>query len=114
MNIFMSIVSPMMVRSLDVAAISAPLVCVSWNEPGTVALYRHITLYREAQCILLQCTLHENPSLGHLIRVLHLPYPREGLFQTPDSMVQTSAEIVAMSTLVQELDIQQQAWNISF
>jgi hypothetical protein len=104
----------MMVRSLDVAAIAAPLVCVSWNEPGTEALYRHITLYREAQCILLQRTLRENPSLRRLIRVLHLPHSREGLIQTPDSVIQTSAGIVAMSTLVQELDLQQQARNISF
>lgn len=109
---FTTLVPSSSFHSFDIAVISAPLVCSSWNGPGTAALYDRITLYSEAQCILLLRTLRENPSLQRLIRLLHLPHSREASVVTPYSVLQVSARIVAVSTLVYELDVLQQASNI--
>ena len=116
MDIFTTIIAPSTstLHSLDIASIAAPLVCVSWNAPGTVALYKYITLHTEAQCILLQRTLRENPSLRCLIQLLHLPRRREGLVATPDSMLQISASLVEMLTHVLALEVLQQASNVYF
>jgi hypothetical protein len=106
-------------RSLDLAAVSAPLICSSWNAPGTEALYERITLYTEAQCILLKRTLQDVPSLLDLIQFLRLPSPREGsilfLYKptdcrgTPASVVTISADILAACRHVQEVDVLQHA-----
>jgi len=111
-------------RSLDVAAVAAPRICSSWNAPGTEALYEHITLYTEAQCILLKRTLQDVPSLRHLIRFLRLPSPREGSIAfrykathcraTPASVVRLSADILAACQHVEEVDVLQHASNITF
>ena len=43
---FTALILSSSVRSLDVVSIAAPLGCSSWRALGTVALYKHITLYR--------------------------------------------------------------------
>lgn len=109
---FTTVISPSSFHSFDVAVIAAPLVCSSWNGPGTEALYKRITLYSEAQCILLLRTLRQNPSLRRLIQFLHLPNSREESVVTPSSVLQVSADIVAATTLVYELDVLQRVGNI--
>lgn len=100
------------IRFLDVVFISAPLVCSSWHAPGTAALYECITLYTEAQCILLQRTLRENSSLRSLIRFLHLPHSREFPIVTPYSVLQISASLVEIATHIQKLDVPHLARNV--
>lgn len=123
MDGFTSIVSTSKsLRSLDVAAVAAPRICSSWNSPGTRALYERITLYTEAQCILLKRTLQDVPSLQELIRFLRLPSAREGSISlpynfshcraTPASVVKLSADILALCRHVQGVDVLQHASNI--
>jgi len=60
----------------------------------------------------VQRTLRENPSFRRLIRFLHLPNSRERFVITPNSVLELSAVIVAASTLVYSLDVQQHASGI--
>ena len=109
---FTTVISSSSFHSFDVAVIVAPLVCSSWNGPGTEALFKRITLYSEAQCILLLRTLRQNPCLRCLIQFLHLPNSQEESVVTLSSLLQVSADIVATTTLVYELDVLQQVDKI--
>ena len=109
--------SPCRSRILDVALVSAPLVCVSWRGPATEVLYEQINLQTMEQCEILHRTLRSNPSFGSWVKVLHLPPGRgkpptdlsvshPAASTTTDArLLQLSADIFKACDLVQEIDI---------
>lgn len=111
--------------SLDVALVSAPLVCMSWHGPATEVLYEQISLQTMEQCEILYHTLRSNPSFGSWVKVLQLPRGRgkaptdlPGLqpaasTTTDDRLLQLSADIFKACDLVQEVDIMAEA-SISY
>ncbi|KAJ7191149.1 hypothetical protein GGX14DRAFT_481896 [Mycena pura] len=105
LDLFTSVIFTSCFRPLDVAVRAAPLICSSWHAPGTEALYERITLYTEVQCVLLHRTLQDTPSLRRLIRFLSLPSPREKSAVIPPSVPRISADILALCTHVQEVDV---------
>ncbi|KAF8435962.1 hypothetical protein L210DRAFT_3505954 [Boletus edulis BED1] len=109
--------SPCRSRILDVALVSAPLICTSWRGPATEVLYEHINLQTMEQCEILYRTLRSNPSFGSWVKVLHLPRDREkaptdlpvshpaASTTTDVRLLQLSADIFKACDLVQEIDI---------
>ncbi|KAN0093172.1 hypothetical protein V8E55_003956 [Tylopilus felleus] len=109
--------SPCRSRFLDVALVSAPLICVSWRGPATEVLYEQINLQTMEQCEIMYRTLRSNPSFGSWVKVLHLPRGRGkaptdlpvsqpvASTTTDVRLLQLSADIVKACDLVQEIDI---------
>ncbi|KAN0097977.1 hypothetical protein V8E55_002423 [Tylopilus felleus] len=110
--------SPCQSRILDVALVSAPLICISWRGPATEVLYEQINLQTIEQCEMLYCTLQSNPTFGSWVKVLHLPRSRgKAQMDLPESqpaststttnvqLLQLSADIFKACDLVQEIDI---------
>ena len=112
-------------RILDVALVSAPLICMSWRGPATEVLYEQINLQTMEQCEILYRTLRSNPSFGSWVKVLHLPRgrgkaPTDLTISHPDAststdlrLLQLSADIFKACDLVQEIDIMAEA-SISY
>ena len=116
--------SPCRSRVLDVALVSAPLVCTSWRGPATAVLYEQIDLQTMEQCEILYHTLRFNPSFGSWVKVLHLPRGRKPPPDTPVSqsavstttpvrLLQLSADIFKACNFVQEIDTMAEA-SISY
>ena len=110
--------SPCRSRILDVALVSAPLICISWRGPATEVLYEQINLQTMEQCEMLYRTLQSNPTFGSWVKVLHLPRSRgKAQMDLPESqpaststttnvqLLQLSADIFKACDLVQEIDI---------
>ncbi|KAN0074701.1 hypothetical protein V8E55_011750 [Tylopilus felleus] len=128
LDMFSSItLSPSSCRSriLDVALVSAPLICMSWRGPATEVLYEQINVQTMEQCEILYRTLRSNPSFGSWVKVLHLPrgrgkaptdlpisYPAAST-TTDLRLLQLSADIFKACDLVQEIDIMAEA-SISY
>lgn len=118
--------SPSQSHTLDVALISAPLVCMSWRGPATAVLYEHITLQTTEQCQNFYHTLRCNPSFASWVKVLHLPrgrgkeptdlpVSRPAASTTTDvRLLQLSADIFKACDLVEEVDIIMAQVSISY
>ncbi|KAI9461138.1 hypothetical protein HD554DRAFT_2041506 [Boletus coccyginus] len=111
--------SPSRSHILDIALVSAPLVCMSWHSPATAVLYENIVLRTREQCEILYCTLQSNPFFGSWVKALHLPCGRGRAITDPhvlppgpaipitpdDRLLQLSINIFKACDLVQEVDI---------
>lgn len=118
--------SPLLLRILDIAHTSAPLVCKSWHGPATQTLYECVTIYSISKCEFFCRTLRSKPSLAPIVQSLQLPRSRSKfptalssytsleVAATPVRLLELSTEIFTLCRNLKEVDLITQVGHMPY